>query len=346
MSYKDTMIRNLADARERMRKEDEEEQKKGQFNLGSLIPAAIATIAAPFTGGASLASLPGMFAAKALPYALGEGLRAATKSDTDYGALAGGLWDKFAPLKPLEGKVAEKGVAAAVEGGKGISSLKMAGLPELTNPLAKEYGMDAVKLGLNKIDSTGGQLGGIPGALSSFGKGVKGTWEGLSGAVGDIGGEMGKGFGEGMFRTESPQQREARTAYAEAQESPGLFKQTFAVDETGNIKRGLEQREPTDLFATLKKLKDAGYDVAPLIKGISAKGLTFGSPPTPAKTSGGGRSGVKKELSPDEAKVFNASVNKEADNAEKIVLDSPLSDISKQRVLVKLKMGLKKQRAL
>jgi hypothetical protein len=73
--------------------------KKRTFNLGSLLPALIA---APFTGGGSLAGTLGSFAAQALPTAIGEGFRASTGSDTDYGSLLGGVANLQKGLRPTD----------------------------------------------------------------------------------------------------------------------------------------------------------------------------------------------------------------------------------------------------
>lgn len=94
MSKYTDWLQSIAAETEAENKRKSEAGKKNQFNLGSLLPALIA---APFTGGGSLAGTLGAFATQALPTAIGEGYRAATGSDTDYGSLLSGVSKLYRP---------------------------------------------------------------------------------------------------------------------------------------------------------------------------------------------------------------------------------------------------------
>lgn len=85
--YGEQWANQIAQERERQRLENEAKAKKSRFNIGTLLPALIA---APFTGGASLVSM-------GVPAALGEGVRAATGSDIDLGALASAAYNMYGP---------------------------------------------------------------------------------------------------------------------------------------------------------------------------------------------------------------------------------------------------------
>lgn len=90
-------------AEEEARRRKEAELSK--FNLGALLPSLVA---APFTGGASLVSM-------GIPSALGEAVRAGTKSELPLGEMASAAYNMFAPTQPLESPI-PKGIVRGVPG--------------------------------------------------------------------------------------------------------------------------------------------------------------------------------------------------------------------------------------
>lgn len=134
---------------EKWKAEREAKKKSSQFNLGSLLPAAIATIAAPITGGASLASLPGYFAGQAVAPALGEALRSSTGSDIDMASIASGARNLFAkpysqPIGPTtkSGDFSTSPMGILSEGfQKGFGDTEQEIKRRTLVDLAKKYGM-------------------------------------------------------------------------------------------------------------------------------------------------------------------------------------------------------------
>jgi hypothetical protein len=95
-SESDSVSQNLMDYFKKKKEEDERNAQSHTFNLGSFLPALLGLIAAPFTGGASLA-------ASIVPTALsagGEAIRASTGGDTNYGSAANNLYSLYNTVQP------------------------------------------------------------------------------------------------------------------------------------------------------------------------------------------------------------------------------------------------------
>ena len=82
------IFQNLRNYEQQLQIDRENEARRRTFRLESLFQAAAALVAAPFTGGASMAWLPG-----GLIQAAGEGLRASTGGDRNYLGDVSSLWD-------------------------------------------------------------------------------------------------------------------------------------------------------------------------------------------------------------------------------------------------------------
>ncbi len=239
-------VKAIEEERKRLAEED---AKKRTFNLGSLLPAAIATIEAPFTGGASLASLPGVFAGNAMPYAIGEGLRASTGATTDYGKMAGEQWQKIAPLRPLKQPTMEESLRTG-------ANVRREDILPLSGEKTK-YGLGSV--GIKSYVDPEVQLSNMTSQTPK------------RGFISNLLGGFGEGFQQGVYKQESPEQRKNRQALADIEANPSQYSKELTVDESGNIKRGYKGRDITDPLETLKKLRDAGIDVAPLLSSYNPK---------------------------------------------------------------------------
>jgi len=129
MDYGQQLLQSANQFNIKQKKQQEEDAQKHTFSLGSLLTSIAAVVGAPFTGGASLAMLPA-----GLAQAGGEGIRAMTGGDTNYGSYV-------APF------------AGSLDWGSMFGGGSSAGwMPDLTTGVSQ----NATKYGLGNYDLRGG----------------------------------------------------------------------------------------------------------------------------------------------------------------------------------------------